>query len=345
MRLLKLAALAAVCAFGAFALAAGTAGAETPEKTKITLGVGGKPLFYYLPLTIAERKGFFKDAGLDVDINDFGGGAKSLQALVGGSVDVVTGAYEHTIRMQLKGQDIRAVIELGRYPGMVLAVRKELAGKVKSPGDLKGMKIGVTAPGSSTNFFAEFLLAKNGLKPEDASYIGVGGGATAAVAIKQGQIDAISHLDPIISKLEADGDVFLLADTRTTAGTTALFGGSNPAGVVYLKEDFIQKYPITTQAIVDAFYKSLLWLAKASPEDIAATVPEEFYLGDKPLYIRAAKASLDMYSRTGVISPEGMRSALGMLQAFDPELAAANDATLAKTFDDRFVKKAAATIK
>lgn len=87
-----------------------------PEKAKLTLGVGGKPLLYYLPLTIAEQKGYFKAEGLDVEINDFGGGAKSLQALVGGSVDAVTGAYEHTIRMQQKGQDIRAVIELGRFP-------------------------------------------------------------------------------------------------------------------------------------------------------------------------------------------------------------------------------------
>src|SRR5215470_1974492 len=78
---------------------------SSPEKSRVTLGVGGKPLLYYLPLTIAERKGFFKAQGLDVEINDFGGGAKSLQALVGGSVDVVTGAYEHTVRMQAKGQD------------------------------------------------------------------------------------------------------------------------------------------------------------------------------------------------------------------------------------------------
>ncbi|MBC7052192.1 ABC transporter substrate-binding protein, partial [Salmonella enterica subsp. enterica serovar Enteritidis] len=105
---------------------------------------------YYLPLTIAERRGFFKDAGLDVTINDFGGGAKSLQALVGGSVDVVTGAYEHTIRMQAKGQDVRALCELGRFPAIVIAVRKELADKVKSPADFAGLKLGVTAPGSST---------------------------------------------------------------------------------------------------------------------------------------------------------------------------------------------------
>src|SRR5262245_33344660 len=94
-----------------------------PEKKKVTLGVGGKPTIYYLQLPVRERLGYFKEQGLDVEINDFAGGAKSLQALVGGSVDVVTGAYEHTIRMQSKGQDIRAVIELGRYPGITLAVK------------------------------------------------------------------------------------------------------------------------------------------------------------------------------------------------------------------------------
>ncbi len=71
-----------------------------PEKTKVSLGVGGKPLLYYLPLTVAERRGTFKEEGLEVEINDFGGGAKSLQALIGGSVDVVRGAFVHKIRMQ-----------------------------------------------------------------------------------------------------------------------------------------------------------------------------------------------------------------------------------------------------
>ena len=60
------------------------------ERKDLKLGVGGKALLYYLPLTIAERRGFFKEQGLNVEINDFGGGSQSLQALVGGSVDVVT---------------------------------------------------------------------------------------------------------------------------------------------------------------------------------------------------------------------------------------------------------------
>jgi NitT/TauT family transport system substrate-binding protein len=326
----------------AAALAVGLApraGAQAPEKPNLTLGVGGKPLLYYLPLTVAERKGFFKEEGLDVEINDFGGGARSLQSLIGGSVDVVTGAYEHTIRMQAKGQDVRALVELGRFPGIVIAVKKDKAGQIKSAADLKGAKIGVTAPGSSTALAAQYAMVKAGLKATDAALIAVGGGAGAVAAIKKGEIDAISHLDPVIAKLEADGDIQVLIDTRTEAGTRALFGGSNPAAVLYTKQDFIERNPATVQRLTNAFVKSLKWLASAKPEDVAEIVPAEYHLGDKPLYIKAVQSSLEGYSRTGVIPPEGMASVMEMLKALDPELANAK-VDLGTTFDGRFVAKA-----
>jgi NitT/TauT family transport system substrate-binding protein len=310
-----------------------------PEKAKVVLGVGGKPLLYYLPLTIAERKGFFKQQGLDVEINDFGGGAKSLQALVGGSVDVVTGAYEHTIRMQAKGQDIRAVLELGRFPAIVLAVRKTLADKVKSPADFKGLKIGVTAPGSSTYLTAVYAMSKAGLKTTDASFIGIGGGASSVAAVKNGQVDAVSHLDPVISKLEADGDIQVLIDTRTEEGTKALFGGTNPAAVLYLRKEFADANPVTTQRLTNALYAALQWLAKATPAEVADTVPPDYLLGDRSLYEAAVKASLPSYSRTGAITKDGMESVYATLKQLDPEFKDAN-VDLSKTFIDTFVKQA-----
>jgi NitT/TauT family transport system substrate-binding protein len=318
----------------------GAAQAQAPEKRQITLGVGGKTALYYLPLTIAERLGYFKEQGLDVTINDFRGGAQSLQALVGGSVDVVTGAYEHTIRMQAKGQDVRALIELGRFPGIVLGIRKDRAQAYKSPADLKGMKIGVSAPGSSTNFFVMYLMAKAGLKPADASYIGVGIGPSVIAAIVRGEIDAVANLDPMMTKLELDGQIRVVADSRTEEGTRAIFGGSNPAAVLYAKQDFIARNPNTVQALVNAFYKTLKWLERASPEQITATVPEEYWLGDKALYTAAVKANKPVYSVTGIIPAAGMQSASDMLVAFDDELKAAK-IDLAKTFDGRFVTKAA----
>src|SRR5262245_17475511 len=312
---------------------------QAVEKKELTLAVGGKTALYYLPLTICERLGYFKEQGLDVTINDFRGGAQSLQALVGGSVDVVTGAYEHTIRMQAKGQDIRAVIELGRFPGIAVGLRKDKAASYRSAADLKGMKIGISAPGSSTNFFVMYMMSKAGLKPTDASYIGVGIGPSAVAAMKKGEIDAVSNVDPVMIKLEQDGDIKIIADSRTEEGTRALFGGSNPAAVLYIKQDFIAKNPNTVQALVNAFYKTLKWLEKATPEQVTATVPEEYWLGDKALYVAAVKASKPSYSVTGLIPAAGMKSASDMLVAFDEELKIAKF-DLARTFEDRFVKKA-----
>ena len=321
------------------ALAGGARG-QAIEKKQLTLGVGGKSALYYLPLTICERLGYFKEQGLEVTIEDFRGGAQSLQALVGGSVDVVTGAYEHTIRMQAKGQDIRAVIELGRFPGIAVGLRKDRAPAYKSAADLKGTKIGVTAPGSSTHFFVMYLMSKAGLAPSDASYIGVGAAASAVAAMKRGEIDALSNVDPMITRLEQDGDIKIIADSRTEEGTRAIFGGSNPAAVLYLKHQFAQSNPNTVEALVNAFYKTLKWLEKATPDAIAATVPEEYFLGDKALYLAAVKANKQVYSLTGLVAPAGMQSSADMLTAFDPELKAAK-VDLSRTFEDRFVRKAA----
>jgi NitT/TauT family transport system substrate-binding protein len=201
------------------------------------------------------------------------------------------------------------------------------------------MKIGVSAPGSSTNFFVMYLLAKAGLKPADASYIGVGIGPSVIAAITKGEIDAVSNLDPMMTKLELDGQIRVVADTRTEEGTRAIFGGSNPAAVLYAKQDFIARNPNTVQALVNAFYKTLRWLEKATPEQVTATVPEEYWLGDKELYVAAVKASKPSYSVTGLIPAAGMKSASDMLVAFDEELKTAK-LDLARTFEDRFVKKA-----
>src|SRR6185369_8397690 len=178
--------------------------AQKPELAKVRLAVGGKTSLYYLPLTVTERLGYFKEAGLDVEISDFQGGAKSLQALIGGSADVVTGSYDHTIQMQAKNQPIVAIVQLGRFPGFALALRKEKAANYTGPKDLKGMKIGVTAPGSSTHFMVLYMMAQAGLKPDDAVFIGTGSGNTVVAAVKHGEVDGIVNVDPMINLLDRD---------------------------------------------------------------------------------------------------------------------------------------------
>ncbi|HMC14180.1 MAG TPA: ABC transporter substrate-binding protein, partial [Albitalea sp.] len=204
---------AASCAIALPALA----WAQALEKPKLTLAVGGKNLLYYLPLTIADSLGYFKAEGLDLTIADFAGGSRALQAVVGGSADVVSGAFEHTLNMQAKGVRLRAFVLQGRAPQIVMGVNPKTMPHYKAIADLKGKKIGVTAPGSSTNVMANFVLAKGGLKASDVSIIGVGAANGAVAAMRAGQIDAISNLDPVITLLQRSGDLRIISDTRIVA--------------------------------------------------------------------------------------------------------------------------------
>jgi NitT/TauT family transport system substrate-binding protein len=319
--------------------AAVAAHAQPLEKKKITVAVGGKSLLYYLPLTIAERKGYFKSEGLDVEIVDFPGGAKALQAMVGGSADVVSGAYEHTINMHAKGQPIVAIALQGRYNGIVLGVSKAKAAQFKSPADLKGLKVGVTAPGSSTHMAVQNLAVRAGLKPDDFAAIGVGASSGAVAAMKRGGIDAISNLDPVITKLETDGDIVVVTDTRTAKGMKDVYGGAYHAGCIYAPSEWVKKNPNTTQAVVNAMVRAVLWLRSASVDDVIATVPSEYYGADLALYRGSLIKNKEGFSPDARFSMEGAQNVHKVLNAFVPEVQKAK-VDLAQTFDNSFVDRA-----
>src|SRR5450631_973962 len=247
---------------------AARARAEGVEKPSLTIAVGGKNLLYYLPLTIAESLGYFKAEGLEVTISDFSGGSRALQAVVGGSADVVSGAFEHTINMQVKGQRLRAFVLQGRAPQIVLGFNPKTMPNFKSVAELKGKKLGVTAPGSSTNVLANFVLAKAGLKPGDVSIIGVGAGSGAVAAMRSGQIDAISNLDPVITLLLRSGDLKIVSDTRVVAEAERVFGGPMPAGCLYTQQSFLDKNPATAQALANALVRADHWIQNAGAREI-----------------------------------------------------------------------------
>src|SRR5436190_5236575 len=288
-------------------------GAQTLEKPKLTLAVGGKNLLYYLPLTIAESLGYFKSEGLDVTIVDFAGGSQALRAVVGGSADVVSGAFEHTLNMQAKGVKLRAFVLQGRAPQIVLGVNPKTMPSFKTVTDLKGKKVGVTAPGSSTNVMANFVLAKAGLKPSDVSIIGVGAGNGAVAAMRSGQIDAISNLDPVITLLQRSGDLKIVSDTRIVAEAEKVFGGPMPAGCLYAPQVFIDKNPQTTQALANAIVRADKWIQAAGPADIIKAVPESYLLGDRAVYIDAFLACKGALSPDGTIPDAGPATAVRAL--------------------------------
>lgn len=328
-------------AFLTVGLLGGMAQAE-PEKTDITIAVGGKVALYYLPLNIADLKGYFKDEGLNVQIVDFQGGSKSVQAVVGGSADVLSSSFEHVVNLQALGQNFVGVLLQGRYPGFALSVTPEIAATWKSAADLQGKNVGVTAPGSSTNAMINLLLKKAAVPVNSAPIIGVGAGAGVLAAVEQGQVEAVVQADPATTLLVDKGLMKVVVDTRTAEGSNEVYGGPMPAASISVSRQFAEDNPQTVQAVVNAMEKALQFLQTASADEILDSLPANMLVGgDRASYAKMIEAVRPSYSPDGKFSQEALDTVLKVMKEENAAVAKA-DIDMEKTYTNTFVEKAMA---
>lgn len=310
-----------------------------PEKPRISLGVGGKSAYCYLPLTVAEQLGYFKAEGLDLEIIDFTDDTRALLAVAGGAVEVCAGAYEHTLNLQARQQMFQSFVLQGRAPQIAFGVSNKTMPDYKSAMELKGKKIGVSVLGSSSDLLVSRVLAREGLRAGDVSLMGVGSGVAALVALRTGQIDAISNIEPVMTMLEQKGDIKIISDTRTLKGTADAFGGPMPAACLYAPLEFVRKNPNTCQALAHAVVHGLKWLQTAGPGDILKTVPESYLLGDRALYLAAFDKVRESLSPDGLMPDDGPRTALRALAGFDATVKQ-DKIRLSRTFTNEFAQRA-----
>ena len=320
-------------------LLGGHAGAQTPTLEKLTLGTTGLSTYYSLPVVIADRRGYFKEEGLAVELVDFQGGSRVLQALVGGSIDVAAGGYDHVVTMQAKGIELKALVETMRYPAIAVGVTKANMAGYKSAADLRGKTIGVSSPGSSTQGVLNAFLEKNGVKPSEVSVVGLGAPATARAAVENGKVDAIAYVDPLIAMLEAEGQLRVIVDTRTRAGAEAVYGGESLAGVVYASKTLIDKRGAAIQSLVHAMRKSLTWLAQATPQQVADAVPAEYLAGNRDFYIQTFARFREALAPPQLIGTPAARIGLIAAAALNPAIKA-ESIDIAATIDNRFMQAA-----
>jgi NitT/TauT family transport system substrate-binding protein len=313
--------------------------APAAAESKVTIAVGGGACLCYLPTVLARQLGEFERAGLAVDIVDLKGGSDALRAVLGGSADVVSGYFDHCVNLAAKKQELQAFVVYDRYPGEVLVVSPAHTGDIKSIKDLAGKKVGVTAPGSSTDFFLKYLLRKNGLDPSGTSVIGVGVGATAVAAMEQGQIDAAVMLDPSVTVLQGSHpDLRILSDTRSQKDTMEVFGGEYPGGALYSTAAWVGSHEKEVLALTRAILNTLAWIHTHSPEDIMAKMPPEMVGKNKELYLAALKNTIPMYSETGRMDPKGAEAVLAVFSESSPEVAKAN-IDVSKTYTNKYVEQ------
>jgi len=323
----------------ALVLTSGLAGAQS----RITIAVGGGACLCYLPTVLAQQLGEYDKAGLAVELVDLKGGSDALRAVLGGSADVVSGYFDHCVNLAAKGQHLQSFVVYDRFPGFALVVSPKHASEINSIKDLAGKKIGVSAPGSSTDFFLKYTLSKNGVDPNSIGVIGVGLGATAVAAMEQGEIDAAIMLDPAVTLLQGSNkDLKILSDTRSQKDTLAVFGGEYPGGALYAQTEWIAAHEKEVQGMTNAILSTLKWIHSHSAEEITEKMPPELVGKDKALYVAALKNTLPMYSETGRMDPKGAAAVLAVFSQSSPDVAKAN-IDLSKTYTNRFVEAAGKT--
>jgi NitT/TauT family transport system substrate-binding protein len=309
-------------------------------QSKVTLAIGGAGCLCYLPTVLAKQLGEYKKAGLEVDMVMLKGGSDALKAVLGGSADVVSGYFDHCVELVPKHQSLQAFVVYDRFPGFALVVSPKHNDTVKSVKDLAGKKVGVSAPGSSTDFFLKYILNKNGVDPNSVGVIGVGLGGSAIAAMEQGTIDAAIMLGPAVTVLAGKyKNLNILSDTRTQKDTLAVFGGEYPGGALYTKSSWIKAHPKEAQALTNAILATLKWIHSHTAEQIVAKMPKEMVGKNPALYLAALKNTMPMYSTNGRMDPKGAAAVLAVFSQSSPAVAKAH-VDVSKTYTNKFIDAA-----
>jgi NitT/TauT family transport system substrate-binding protein len=308
-------------------------------RAKVRIAIGGQNQMVYLPTTLARELGFYQNEGLDVDLQDFAGGSKALQALVGGSADVVCGFYDHTIQMAAEGRALVAFVTMLRFPGLVLVTSPQRAAQVTTIEDLKGRIVGVTTAGSSSQMLLTYLLQRHRVPADGVSITAIGSAATAIAAIEHGKVDAGMMADPAYTLVtKRNPSVRMLADLRTEAGVKEAFGtDSYPASVLYAPAAWVRDNRATALHLARAIQRTLVWMHANTPEDIAAKTPKSLRGEDDGIYAEALSNSMPMFSLDGIMAADGAQ-AVRTLLAGSMEKVRNAQIDLSKTYTNEFVR-------
>ena len=313
-------------------------GRESSSGMHVRIAAGSTSDIVYLPTTLAERLGYFDAEGLKVTITDTSAGSKSLEALLGGSVDVVTGFYDHAVQMAAEGRAIKAFVLLGRYPGSVAVISPEGKKKIHRIEDLRKANVGVTAPGSSSHFFLNYLLTTHNVPLNDVGIVAIGGGAGRVSAIERSKVDAGVLYEPGVTRLmHRAPDAAILADTRTAEGVRSIFGvESYPSSVLYAKDSWLDQNRDAARRLVRAMVRTLRWIQEHSAPEVAEKMPPEFRGDDPAIYVEALRNSMRIFSPDGVMDAHGAEAVRKVL-AVSSEKVRNTRIDISKTFTNEFL--------
>jgi NitT/TauT family transport system substrate-binding protein len=328
------------CANKATSGSSGPAVKAAAGSPSVTIMVGGLSKQIYLPYMLAQDLGYYAKAGVNVKLENEPAGGDATQNMLAGQVDGVGGFYDHNIALQGQGKSSESVVSMLQVPGEVELCRTDLRSQISSPAAWKGLSLGITDTGSSTDFLTQYLATKNGVDPTTTTRRGVGAGTTFIAAMKQKAIACGMTTEPTVSQVLKDGLGYILLDMRTADGARQALGGTYPATSLYMTTSYVNGHKDAVQRLVNAYVATLKWIQTHTGAQIADQVPPDYYAGvGKDAYAKALDSEKGIFNPTGLMPADGPKTCLSVLSAFNQNVKG-KSIDLGATYTDEFVKAA-----
>lgn len=302
------------------------------QLTKIRLSEVTHSVFY-APQYVAINKGFFKDVGLDVELQNGQGADKVMTAVLSGQCDIGFAGPEASIYVYNEGKEDYSVVfaQLTKRDGSFLVG--------KSPDtnfkwiNLKGKDIIGGRKGGVPEMTLEYVLGKNGLTPgKDVNVDTSIQFALMAGAFTGGKSQYVTLFEPTASMLEKEGKGYILASVGQESGEI-------PYTAYFAKKSYIDKNKAVIQKFTDALYKGQVWVDTHTPKEIAEAVKSSFPDTDMAILETVAKRyqDIDAWCKDPVMTEDSF----GLLQTvMDKAGQLKQKAPYAKVVDTTYAKKA-----
>jgi NitT/TauT family transport system substrate-binding protein len=323
--------------FLAVALLAGCGDHRSAEKPTIRFATTRGALLDF-PVYLAQSLGYYDQEGIAVSLQEFSGAPKSMQSLLGGTTDIVCGGFTAVVMMNAQGRAVQAFDVLLRYSAFVGLVSPAAKKPIARIGDLDGATVGVSSPGSDQQLILNFICARNHINPSHVKVVGVGAGASSAMALERGTIDAGVDAGMVVSVIKKrHPGTAILFDLRSAQGVQKYLGFNDLAHVVlYAKTDWIREHPDSLKGIVRATSRASEWARSHSPGQIREHLPASLLNGDSEVDLDAIGSLTPLLSPDGAFRPEHLEAARKIIAASNESMKI-GQADLSGAYTNKFV--------
>ena len=274
-----------ICAAGASGLALGLRPARAAD-LKPGRAIYPTAEVAYMAQYVADRQGFFKDAGLDVKLIQGGSGVKMREIVASGQGDIGIGDTSHPMQLSNHGRTARILLPVDqRNASVVFMINKQLAdsgvktlaqfAESKRPDGHKPI-IGVSSLGGTNHVWASYYMEV--MKLDDkVTWVGVGDVESMLGALKTRQVDVLVNSTALLQHAIENNWGGLLFDGSSEANWNQYIGGKVPATAHFTLQAAIDQDKPKIQAYVTALWRAVQWIKTHSAEDMFGAA--EPYLG------------------------------------------------------------------